>query len=458
VALSAAALVQGVRLVSSSAHSAAGGQLRQAALWTTTRCQTPQDAAARCCAARRTPAAQRVRAAAATPRGAAEAPCASPCCETLRRCHCRCRCRTRCAGRCVLYAHRGRHCLPGRHHPDGVPGRRRPADVLRPAAAPDCATRGALAALALGARLTRRGAGAGCWRGRGPARGVLRVAGRCGRGPQRPRHAARHAHAARVAGAGAGWPPHAGAAAARRRGRAARSRSRPRPCPGQVWRTPHAPATLRPALSSLPPHFAAAAGFHLGVHPTLVDLHHLAELRAAAEASPGAAAAPRGGLLSIEPFTSADAPLVRAADVGRLPLCSRSEAARASDLARRQRSSCVCFALRHTSCRPTKLRRCPWRAPAACGCFVARAHRCADCVGAPRSGAGGRCAAARARGAPGRSGRAGGGAAARAGGRHRAQARAAAVQRARTRQRTTWLTRGCGPHAHAMPFAPPLQS
>jgi len=74
--------------------------------------------------------------------------------------------------------------------------------------------------------------------------------------------------------------------------------------PAQVWRTPHEPVTLRPSLSSLPVSFRAASAFHLGVHPLLVDLQHLAQLRAAAEASP--TLAPRGKLLSIEPYTSAE--------------------------------------------------------------------------------------------------------------------------------------------------------
>jgi sugar/nucleoside kinase (ribokinase family) len=79
-----------------------------------------------------------------------------------------------------------------------------------------------------------------------------------------------------------------------------------------VWRTPHEPVTLRPALASLPASFRAASAFHLGVHPLLVDLQHLAQLRAAAEASFGATSAPRGALLSIEPYTSAERLLTHA--------------------------------------------------------------------------------------------------------------------------------------------------
>ena len=80
----------------------------------------------------------------------------------------------------------------------------------------------------------------------------------------------------------------------------------------QVWRTPHEPLTLRPALASLPRAFQTASAFHLGVHPLLVDLRHLATLRAAAEASPNAAAAPRGPLLSIEPYTGSERELTHA--------------------------------------------------------------------------------------------------------------------------------------------------
>ena len=92
----------------------------------------------------------------------------------------------------------------------------------------------------------------------------------------------------------------------------------------QVWRSrSYLPSTLRPALAQLPQAFRHAAAYHLGVHPLLVDLGHLAQLRAAAEASPAAAAAPRGGLLSIEPYTAAERVLVRA--------CGPSKASRGVD-------------------------------------------------------------------------------------------------------------------------------
>jgi hypothetical protein len=47
------------------------------------------------------------------------------------------------------------------------------------------------------------------------------------------------------------------------------------------------------------------------VHPNQVDLAHLAALRTVVDAPPADAATPRGGLLSIEPFTTADRQLVR---------------------------------------------------------------------------------------------------------------------------------------------------
>jgi hypothetical protein len=231
------------------------------------------------------------------------------------------------------------------------------------------------------------GAGCGCW-GNGHACGVCGVAGCSGRGcgwagaPAR-----RNAHAARVAGAGARRAPHAGTHAAQRayawpaHTHTLSFRVFPPTQRKQVWRTPHAPATLRPSLASLPRHFRAASVFHLGVHPNLADLNALAELRAAAEASAAAASAsasasarlPRGGVLSIEPFTTADRQLVRAvAGLGSaLSACVvGSSHAHALTTHRvvpslsfvRRMLSCARSAPRRTSCRPTRRKPSQWHA------------------------------------------------------------------------------------------------
>jgi sugar/nucleoside kinase (ribokinase family) len=55
---------------------------------------------------------------------------------------------------------------------------------------------------------------------------------------------------------------------------------------------------LRPPFAALPPHYAAARAFHMGVHPDRPDVALLKALRAA---NPGA-------LISVEPFTHAAGP------------------------------------------------------------------------------------------------------------------------------------------------------
>ena len=70
----------------------------------------------------------------------------------------------------------------------------------------------------------------------------------------------------------------------------------------QVWRTQPSPALyamLRPPASTLPPSYAAARAFHVGVHPERPDLDLLAAIR---EANPSA-------VISVEPFTAAVAPV-----------------------------------------------------------------------------------------------------------------------------------------------------
>ncbi|KAI8472250.1 MAG: Ribokinase-like protein [Monoraphidium minutum] len=75
----------------------------------------------------------------------------------------------------------------------------------------------------------------------------------------------------------------------------------------QVWRSPECDALygqLRPSFSQLPPSFQAAANYHLGIHAAHPPMTLLRQLRAAAHA--------RGGLLSLETYTSCDAPLLPA--------------------------------------------------------------------------------------------------------------------------------------------------
>jgi hypothetical protein len=70
----------------------------------------------------------------------------------------------------------------------------------------------------------------------------------------------------------------------------------------QVWRTPACPALyamLRPPAAVLPPQYAAARAFHIGVHPERPDLTLLNALKAG---NPGA-------LVSVEPFTHATSPV-----------------------------------------------------------------------------------------------------------------------------------------------------
>ena len=55
---------------------------------------------------------------------------------------------------------------------------------------------------------------------------------------------------------------------------------------------------LRPKFDGLPEHFRRARSFHIGVHPLHPPLKLLRELRQAAHS--------RGGLLSVEPYTSAE--------------------------------------------------------------------------------------------------------------------------------------------------------
>ena len=130
-----------------------------------------------------------------------------------------------------------------------------------------------------------------------------------------------------------------------------------------MWRSrSHLPSTLRPALAQLPPAFRHAAAYHLGVHPLLADLGHLAQLRAAAEASPAAAAAPRGGLLSIEPYTAAERVLVRARSPSKARWGHSFVTPPTTLAAARHRRvmSCAPSAPRRTSCRPTRRRPYRW--------------------------------------------------------------------------------------------------
>lgn len=73
----------------------------------------------------------------------------------------------------------------------------------------------------------------------------------------------------------------------------------------QVWRTELNVAQLRPAFSSYPPAFQSAASYHVGIHPTFLDYDLLVDLREALGRRPGAGK----GVLSIEPFTTAERPL-----------------------------------------------------------------------------------------------------------------------------------------------------
>lgn len=79
----------------------------------------------------------------------------------------------------------------------------------------------------------------------------------------------------------------------------------------QSWRSPPAEASdLYPPLSSLPPDYGRAVCYHAGVHPNRPGLERLASLRAAAAAAASARAGGcAGGLLSVETYTGADAPL-----------------------------------------------------------------------------------------------------------------------------------------------------
>ena len=59
------------------------------------------------------------------------------------------------------------------------------------------------------------------------------------------------------------------------------------PLADQVWRTEFTTeqrdALLRPLLAALPPHFAAAHSYHIGVHPNAPPLRLLQQLRAAVD-------------------------------------------------------------------------------------------------------------------------------------------------------------------------------
>ncbi|KIZ02012.1 26S proteasome regulatory subunit T6, partial [Monoraphidium neglectum] len=73
----------------------------------------------------------------------------------------------------------------------------------------------------------------------------------------------------------------------------------------QVWRSRECDALygqLRPSFSELPPSFQAASTYHLGIHAAFPPMKLLRSLRDAAHA--------QGGLLSLETYTSCDAPLL----------------------------------------------------------------------------------------------------------------------------------------------------
>lgn len=82
----------------------------------------------------------------------------------------------------------------------------------------------------------------------------------------------------------------------------------------QTWVSPPAEVDLYPRFERLPPSYAAAGSYHIGVHPSRPDLETLSHLRAAAAGAAPSAAQPRGGLVSVETYTCCDAgPLSSAA-------------------------------------------------------------------------------------------------------------------------------------------------
>jgi hypothetical protein len=81
------------------------------------------------------------------------------------------------------------------------------------------------------------------------------------------------------------------------------------PLADQVWRTEFTTEQrnrlLRPPLAALPPHFAAAHSYHIGVHPNAPPLRLLCQLRAAVDRHPDGAMA-----VLIRAQRSADRPTV----------------------------------------------------------------------------------------------------------------------------------------------------
>lgn len=67
------------------------------------------------------------------------------------------------------------------------------------------------------------------------------------------------------------------------------------PLADQVWRTEFTTeqrdALLRPSLAVLPPRFAAAHSYHIGVHPNAPPLRLLNKMRAAVDFHPDGAVA-----------------------------------------------------------------------------------------------------------------------------------------------------------------------
>lgn len=79
----------------------------------------------------------------------------------------------------------------------------------------------------------------------------------------------------------------------------------------QVWRTEFTRAeerdgVLRPGLGALPPRYARAAAYHVGVHPTLPPLSLLRGLRAALDRRPAPGAPPSSRPLSLGPSSDSE--------------------------------------------------------------------------------------------------------------------------------------------------------
>lgn len=87
----------------------------------------------------------------------------------------------------------------------------------------------------------------------------------------------------------------------------------------QVWRTAVNVQQLRPDFSTFPPAFRESRSFHMGIHPTFVDHGLISDLRAAAGEK---------GIVSLEPFTSAEKPLVRRFIPAQSSTCLRSSGGR----------------------------------------------------------------------------------------------------------------------------------